>query len=84
MEISSEREYEVTREKLRMLEEQCAASRGDTSSPPHVKELSVRSLARWINRLKEQIARYESRVHGTVTTPVVTPVLPSGTEQRSM
>jgi hypothetical protein len=38
---------------------------------------------RWINRLKEQIARYESRVHGSVTTQLVTPPLTSGSEQRS-
>ena len=62
MDLKNDRELEVTREKLRMLQSHYEASRLDTTDDPHVRELSLRSIKRMINQLKEEIVRYESRV----------------------
>lgn len=61
MELKNERELAVTREKLRQLEEHYASSRLDTADDPHVRELSLRSIKRIINQLKEEIARFEAQ-----------------------
>lgn len=61
MSLQSHRELEATREKLRLLEERYEADRRDESGDEHVRELSMRSLKRLINQLKEEIARFESR-----------------------
>ena len=61
MDLKSDRELEVTREKLRLLEEHYEASRRDVSGDPHVNELSLRSIKRMINQFKDEIVRYESR-----------------------
>ena len=62
MDLKNDRELEVTREKLRMLESHYEASRLETSDDPYVRELSLRSIKRMINQMKEEIARYESHV----------------------
>jgi hypothetical protein len=61
MSLSSHRELEATREKLRMLEERYEANKRDQSGDAHVRELSMRSLKQLINQLKEEIVRFESR-----------------------
>ncbi len=61
MSLQSHRELEATREKLRLLEERYEADKRDSSGDEHVRELSMRSLKRLINQLKEEIARFESR-----------------------
>jgi hypothetical protein len=61
MDLKNERELEVTREKLRLLEDHYQASRLDTTGNAHVRELSLRSIKRMINQMKEEIARFESR-----------------------
>ncbi|MFV1968097.1 MAG: hypothetical protein ACC628_21955 [Pirellulaceae bacterium] len=61
MSLQSHRELEATREKLRLLEERYEADKHDSSGDEHVRELSIRSLKRLINQLKEEIARFESR-----------------------
>lgn len=61
MSLQSHRELEATREKLRLLEERYEADKRDRSGDEHVRELSMRSLKRLINQLKEEIARFESR-----------------------
>ena len=60
MTIQSKRELEVTRRKLRGLEEQYEKStaQGDKS---YAGQLSLRSLRRLANQLKEEIARFEAR-----------------------
>lgn len=55
-------ELDVTREKLQMLEERYEAEKREEGGNAHVRELSMRSLKRLINQLKEEIARHESRV----------------------
>jgi hypothetical protein len=61
MTLRSQRELEVTREKLRSLEERYETNQREDSGDEHVRELSMRSLKRLINQLKEEIARFESR-----------------------
>jgi flagellar biosynthesis chaperone FliJ len=61
MKLRSHRELETTREKLRLLEQRYEASRQEKGGDLHMRELSMRSLKRLINQLKEEIARFESR-----------------------
>ncbi len=62
MELKDQRELEATRAKLRLLEQRYEASRTETEPNARVKELSLRSLKRMINQLKEEIARFEANV----------------------
>jgi len=66
MSLQSQRELEVTRKKLRLLEERCEANNRQGGGDPHVREISMQSLKRLINQLKEEIARFES--HGAMKT----------------
>ena len=61
MELKDEREVEVTREKLRSLETRYQAVSRYSGDDSHVQELTVRSLKKLINQMKEEIARFESR-----------------------
>lgn len=60
MGLQSQQELENTREKLRLLEERYDANQREQDGDEHVRELSMRSLKRLINQLKEEIARFES------------------------
>ena len=60
MGVNDQCALEVTRKKLRLLEERYEASRQEPAADPHLKELSLRSLKRMINQMKEEIARYEA------------------------
>ena len=60
MELKDERQVQNTREKLRILEERLEAVRRDPAGNTHVQELTIRSLKRLINQLKEEIARFEA------------------------
>jgi hypothetical protein len=59
MSLQNERELEVTREKLRVLQERYEANQREAGGDRHVREISMRSLKRLINQLKEEIARFE-------------------------
>lgn len=61
MELKNERELETTREKLRMLEEHYNRRTREARTGSYAEELSLRSIKRLINQLKEEIVRYESR-----------------------
>jgi hypothetical protein len=61
MELKDERELEVTREKLRSLEARYQTVSQDSGDDAHIQELTLRSLKRMVNQMKEEIARYESR-----------------------
>jgi hypothetical protein len=63
MNLQSERELEVTRNKLKMLEEQYEATRNKPDADEHVRELTLQSLKKLINQLKEEIVRSESRMN---------------------
>jgi hypothetical protein len=69
MSLHGQRELEKTREKLRLLEERYDAESREEGGDKHVRELSMRSLRRLINQLKEEIARFESRVSSRVGDP---------------
>ncbi len=63
MNLQSQRELEVTRNKLKMLEEQYEATRNKPDVDEHVRELMLQSLKKLINQLKEEIVRSESRMN---------------------
>ncbi len=68
MELKDAHEVEVTRSKLKVLEERFEASRREPAENLHLQELSLRSLKRMINQLKEEIARFESHaLHGSAS-----------------
>ena len=61
MSLHSKREREVTREKLRGLEELYARTQAEAGAAGYAHELTLRSLRQSINQLKEEIARFEAR-----------------------
>ena len=61
MNLQSQRELKATREKLRLLEDRYEANQREQVGDQHVRELSMRSLKRLINQLKEENVRFESR-----------------------
>ncbi|HKQ46727.1 MAG TPA: hypothetical protein VJZ71_01510 [Phycisphaerae bacterium] len=60
MELKSERELVNTRKKLCMLEEDYERVRRDETEDEYLREVTMTSLKRLINQLKEEIARYEA------------------------
>jgi len=62
MKLRSHRELDVTREKLRLLEQRYEENRQEQGGDPHVRELTMRSLKRLINQLKEEITRFETKM----------------------
>jgi len=65
MKLRNARELEATREKLRLLEEQYESARTRSATDEHVRELTLRSLKKLINQLKEEIAWFECRLTGS-------------------
>ena len=65
MSIQSRRELEVTRGKLRLLEERLVTVKQQPVGNRRAQEWSVRSLSESIKQLKEEIARFESRASST-------------------
>jgi hypothetical protein len=67
MTLESKRELEVTREKLRNLEQLYATTLAAPAENTYARELTLRSLRRTNNQFKEEIARFEARA-GSVTS----------------
>jgi hypothetical protein len=65
MSLESQHELDVTREKLRGLEQLYAATLGEPGEKTYAQELTLRSLKRTINQLKEEIARFEAHSAST-------------------
>ena len=63
MTLRNDIELANTRQKLRDLEERYQAHLRETPADPHLQELTLMSLKRLINQLKEEITLYE--VHQT-------------------
>ena len=63
MNLQNTRELEVTREKLKDLEELYQTKQREPSENAYLRELTLRSLKRLINQLTEEIVRFE--VHTT-------------------
>ncbi len=66
MRLQSKRELEVTREKLRSLEEHYKVIAERPTGDEHVRELTLRSFKAIINQMKEEIALFES--HASLTS----------------
>ncbi len=62
MSIQSVRELENTRAKLRLIEERYEAMQRETAPDEHVRELTLHSLKRVMNQLKEEMIRFECRL----------------------
>jgi hypothetical protein len=60
MNRNSSQELINTRKKLRLLEEEYQTTQCDSTEDARVREVSLQSLKRLINQLKEEIARYET------------------------
>jgi len=60
VELRSQREVENTRQKLQWLEEHYEQKREQPAEDDHVRQLTLRSLKKLINQLKEEIARFEA------------------------
>jgi hypothetical protein len=63
--LQSKRELEVTQEKLRGLERLYAEQLAAPAENAYARELTLRSLRRTINQLKEEVARFEARTGST-------------------
>jgi hypothetical protein len=61
MDLNDEREVEVTREKLRLLESRYEALCREPATDAHIRELTLRSFRRMINQMQEDIVRFQSR-----------------------
>ena len=78
MRLHSQREYEVTREKLADLQQWYDEARTRQTENANVKELTLLSLGRLIKQLQEEIIWYEShaRLHepsGPAVVPMSNP-----------
>ena len=61
MELKDERQAENTRKKLQGLESHYDAALRDLSPNDRVRLISLQSIKRMINQVKEELARYEAR-----------------------
>jgi hypothetical protein len=62
MTLQNRRQLAVTQKKLRMLEDRYASLKLEPAENPHVRELTLHSLKRLINELKEEITRFEAHL----------------------
>ena len=67
MTLQSTRELEVTRKKLQELEQLYATTLADSSQRGYSRDLTLRSLRRSVNQLKEEIARFEAHTNAMTT-----------------
>jgi hypothetical protein len=62
MNLQSSQEVEVTRRKLRILEERYDSIRSKAMGNEYARELTLRSLRQTINQFKEDIVRFQSHI----------------------
>jgi flagellar biosynthesis chaperone FliJ len=60
MMLRNDRELANTKEKLRILEESYAEVEREAGADEELREAELESLKRFINQLKEEIARYQA------------------------
>jgi hypothetical protein len=65
MTLQSKRELEVTRKRLQELEQLYAETQADLTQSDYSRELTLRSLRRTANQMKEEIARFEAHTNPT-------------------
>lgn len=63
MTLQSNRELKVTRQKLNDLEQLYEKTQTAPAENDYARTLTLRSLRRTINQLKEEIARFETRAN---------------------
>jgi hypothetical protein len=61
MNLSNSQQLQTTRRKLQLLEDQIETLRSENSDTSHVTNLTIQSLTRLANQLKEEVARFESQ-----------------------
>lgn len=61
MDLTNDHQLANTRAKLAELEARYEALRRDTGEDAQVREVTMRSLWKYINQLNEEIRRYEAR-----------------------
>jgi hypothetical protein len=69
MNLRDQKELAVTKEKLRKLEVWYEKRLHEPAQDAHVRELTLQSLKKMINQLKEEIVRFESREKKKVGNP---------------
>lgn len=62
MTIRTADELKNTRDKLALLEKTCREMEAEAAPDAYVRSLTLRSLKQFINRLKEEIARFDAGV----------------------
>ena len=62
MSIQNRRQLENTRKKLLILEDRCRTLELESGTLGPARSLTLRSLKKLINQMKEEIVRFESRV----------------------
>jgi len=67
MTLRSKREVQVTRQKIDDLERLFESTRADSIQNDHQRELTLRSIRKTINAMREEVCRFEARA-GTVET----------------
>jgi hypothetical protein len=60
VDLKDDLELANTRQKLLLLEESYARDENETGDDEELREMEMESLKRFINQLKEEIARYEA------------------------
>ncbi len=58
--IRTQQQLENTKEKLRQLQEHYRSRKEESAEDTYARKLSLQSLKRTINKLKEEIARFET------------------------
>jgi hypothetical protein len=61
MSIQNRRQLENTRNKLKLLEDHCAALELTAPTKSTNRDITVRSLKKLMNQMREEIARFECR-----------------------
>jgi hypothetical protein len=61
MSITNCRQVDNTRAKMKILEDECRSVESTPEDATMARELTIRSLKKLINQMKEEIARFESR-----------------------
>ena len=67
MTLQNKRELKATRKKLQELEQLYADTQADSRQGGYSRELTLRSLRRTVNQLKEEIARFEAHASSPTT-----------------
>ena len=61
MTLKNQQEVRATLEKIRLLEARYASLQQTPAADRHVRELSLRSLKRTVNQMREEVVRFETR-----------------------